>query len=54
MIHKTGIPIKKSAGISAERALHISFLVNDYWSTTRKIIHNDLKQHDVPDYKLRM
>ena len=42
-----GIPIKKSAGITNERALHISYLINDYWSTTRKIIHNDLKQSDV-------
>lgn len=39
-----GIPIKKSAGITPERALHISFLVNDYWNTARKIIQNDLKQ----------
>ena len=42
-----GIPIKKSPTITSERALHISYLVNDYWSTVRKIIHNDLKQHDV-------
>lgn len=42
----TGIPIKKSTNITAERALHISFLINDYWNTARKIIQNDLKQGD--------
>ena len=39
-----GIPIKKSPNITAERALHISFLINDYWNTARKIIQNDLRQ----------
>lgn len=42
-----GIPIKKSAGITPEKALHLSFLINDYWSTTKKIIHNNLNQSDV-------
>jgi hypothetical protein len=32
--------------MSPERALQISFLINDYWNTTRKIIQNDLKQSD--------
>jgi|688.fasta_scaffold234441_1 hypothetical protein len=41
-----GIPIKKSPNITPERALHISFLMNDYWNTARKIIQNDLKQSD--------
>lgn len=41
-----GIPIKKSPNITPERALQISFLINDYWSTARKIIQNDLKQVD--------
>jgi hypothetical protein len=41
-----GIPIKKSNNMSPERALQISFLINDYWNTTRKIIQNDLKKSD--------
>jgi hypothetical protein len=47
IIWMLGIPIKKSAGITPERALHISFLINDYWATTKKIVHNDLKMGDV-------
>lgn len=44
-----GVPIKKSAGLTPEKALHISFLINDYWATTKKIIQNDLKMADVPN-----
>ena len=46
-IVSAGIPIKKSANISPEKALHLSFLINDYLATTKKIIHNDLKMTDV-------
>lgn len=42
-----GIPIKKSASISNDKALHIAFLIQDYWSTTRKVIQSDLKMADV-------
>ncbi len=42
-----GIPIKKSPSITAERALHLSFLLMDYWSTTKKVIQSDLKMADV-------
>ena len=42
-----GIPIKKSPTITAEKALHLSFLLMDYWSTTKKVIQTDLKMSDV-------
>jgi len=42
-----GIPIKKSPTITPERALHIAFLIQDYWLTAKKVISNDLKMHDV-------
>lgn len=42
-----GIPIKKSPTITAERALHLSFLITDYWATARKVIQSDLKMSDV-------
>ena len=45
--HKEGIPIKKSPSITAERALHIAFLIQDYWLTAKKVISNDLRMHDV-------
>ena len=46
VVNNLGIPIKRSPNITPERALHISFLINDYWNTSRKIIQNDLKQAD--------
>lgn len=46
--YEIGIPIKKSPTITAERALHLSFLLMDYWSTTKKVIQSDLKMSDVP------
>ena len=45
-----GIPIKKSPSITSERALHIAFLIQDYWLTAKKVISNDLKMHDVYFY----
>ena len=47
MFFTKGVPIKRSANITPEKALHISYLINDYWATTKKIIHNDLKMGDV-------
>lgn len=46
-IFNSGIPIKKSATITQERALHIAFLIQDYWMTAKKVINNDLRMHDV-------
>lgn len=43
-----GIPIKKSPTITPEKALHLSFLITDYWCTAKKVIQSDLKMSDVP------
>ena len=42
-----GIPIKKSSTITPEKALHLSFLITDYWATAKKVIQSDLKMNDV-------
>lgn len=49
-----GIPIKKSSAITPEKALHLSFLITDYWSTAKKVIQSDLKMHDNPIENIRM
>lgn len=46
-IFNKGIPIKKSSTITPEKALHLSFLITDYWATAKKVIQCDLKMHDV-------
>jgi hypothetical protein len=53
-LDKAGIPIKRSPTISAETALHLSFLITDYWSTAKKVIQSDLKMGDVPLGLLRI
>ena len=47
LITNQGIPIKKSSTITPEKALHLSFLITDYWATAKKVIQCDLKMHDV-------
>lgn len=47
MAFDVGIPVKKSTGITADKALHMAALVQDLWNVSKKVITNDLKTPDV-------